>query len=235
MQCAVVAILASLFSNCFFPQPYSTFEFGSFTFTHTDVGVMASSTYSCGRCRQALTLRTTSSSESLLSIRESQYDLLASQIQVPSPAEAKDRGISALLRDDTAALLHRKVIGLSPSSHIRQTAQQKLFDNLSSASEVDYPLCGECAESWAASMGRTIQGLKLERELLTGYEKEATGKKDELEKRNEQLRQETALLEEEERQLIAELLKAESEKAALEQDSKKLDDEERELEREEAE
>lgn len=196
---------------------------------------MSSSTYNCGRCRQPLTLRTTSASESLLSIKESQYDLLASQIHVPASVEANDPGISKILNNDQSPLLPRKVVGLSKSTLARQTTQEKLFERLSSESEIDHPLCSECAETWAASMGQAIEAMKQERELLTNYEKQALEHKDELADKNEQLKKDTIKLEEEERQLVSQLLKVEQQKTALDEELKRLDDEEREIEREEAE
>lgn len=128
-------------------------------------------TYNCGRCRQPLSLRTTSASESLVNLRESQYDLLASQITFndataaagPANSSNKDDSndrtklLNAITQASTSAgssgangssaggsILPRKVVAVSPAR--QSNAQQKLFDALSAQSEIDFPLCTECAE-----------------------------------------------------------------------------------------
>jgi beclin 1 len=191
---------------------------------------MAGLTYTCGKCRQPLTLRTTSASESLQSLKESQYDLLASQISYGPDGEA-----AAFNSQNHTPLLGRKVVSVPATVLSRQSAQQKLFDSLSAGSEVDHPLCSDCAEAWAAYMGRTIESLKQERDQLIAHEKDAQARKEDLSKRNDTLVKDTKRLEIEEKDLVKQLLEAEQQHNDLEEEMRQLEQEERELEAEEAE
>lgn len=208
----------------------------------------SSSTYTCGRCRQPLTVRATPGAVGALaaqfatqSIGESQYDLLASQIHPYglNGGKAVDKDVEAILQSKATPLIPRKTVLGQPggsSSSIKQgSALQRHFDTLSSQSEADHPLCSECAKAWFAHMSEVVEEQKRTRELLVEYEKDVKARKTELDERNKWLEDDTARLEKEEKKLIEQLLKMEKEKDSLDEELRQLDEEERALEAEEVE
>ena len=220
----------------------------------------ATPSFNCGRCRQPLTLRISpastlaslglapsSQSSSSSSLQESQYDLLASHISLTGAANGA-AATSARAGNPTpsespfpppvasaSAAAPRKVV--APSRQQRASHQQKLFDALSAQSEVDHPLCAECADAWFASMNRHVEAQRRERDLLIRYEKEVREKLEQAEKSGEQdrLRETVERLKSEEDALIGQLLRSERRKEELAEEMAALDREERELAAEEAE
>ncbi|KAK9899296.1 APG6-domain-containing protein [Cystobasidium minutum MCA 4210] len=203
-----------------------------------------SPTYTCGRCRQPLTVRLTAAGAGALaaqlaaqSIGESQYDLLASQITsyAPNGENVQDESIASILQSSAKPLIPRKTV-LGPPTNVQQgSALQRHFDTLSSQSEADHPLCTECSKAWFAHMSDVVEEQKRTRELLVEYEKDVKARKAELDERNEWLEEDTARLEKEEKALVEQLLQMEQQKEALDAEMRELDEEEKALEAEETE
>lgn len=205
----------------------------------------SASTYTCGRCRQPLTVRVSASAVGSLAaqlagqgIGESQYDLLASQITSCAPNGEKevDPEAQAILQSSASPLIPRKIVlGPASGSSKQGSALQRHFDTLSSQSEADHPLCTECSKAWFAHMSEDVEEQKRTRELLVEYEKDVRARKAELDERNDWLEKDTARLEKEEEELKSKLLKMEQEKEALDDELRQLDEEEKALEAEETE
>lgn len=205
----------------------------------------ATSTYTCGRCRQPLTVRVTPGAAGALatqlaaqSIGESQYDLLASQITSHAPNGDRNLGpgIEAILQSQISPLVPRKVVGDAGNGGFKHgSALQKYFDTLSAQSEADHPLCTECSKAWFAQMSEVVEEQKQTRELLVQYEKDVKARKAELDERNEWLQKDTARLEAEEELLKTQLLQMEKQKLDVDEELRQLDEEEAALEVEEQE
>lgn len=97
-------------------------------------------------------------------MRESTYDLLASHIATAAAAgdvkglrTAEDRAFYELASGSSAAatpLLPGRTVPPLPKPHAANNsaaAQQALFDALSAQSEIDFPLCTDCADGEEAS------------------------------------------------------------------------------------
>src|ERR1700722_5004077 len=121
------------------------------------------------------------------------------------------------------------------SNHLRSTL--RLFNLLSTRTDVDHPLCAECTQILLTSLQRQLDETKkerdgyvaFEREIRKAKEKEGQGmSKVEAEKKIEKLKGE-------ERVAIEQLKEAERERAQLEAELKALGVEEKALEAEEAE
>lgn len=200
------------------------------------------STYTCGRCRQPLTVRVTASGAGALaaqlasqSIGESQYDLLASQITTHAPGGQKDAdpGLEAILQSRASPLIPRKIVGGSDTKPA--SSLQRHFDTLSSQSEADHPLCTECSKAWFAHMSEVVEEQKQTREMLIEYEKDVKARKAKLDERNDWLQKDTARMEKEEELLKTQLLQMEKQKTDLDDELRQLDEEEKALEAEETE
>lgn len=221
---------------------------------------MAAATYSCQRCRQPLTIQhgahLPAALESRLSVKESQYDLLASHISVAgygaagstsstNSGVAEPRASTTSRSDDpdpalraiaAIPLLPRKPVSVPPGLLAKVPEHQKLFDLLSSTSEIDHPVCTECADWWFAKMRKTLEEHKNQREVLLQFEKEARARQAQLTPdRIAAIKDDLQRLQGEERQLVEQLLEAEKQKGDIERDMKELDEEEKQLEAEEAE
>ncbi|CAL1706493.1 unnamed protein product [Somion occarium] len=122
------------------------------------------------------------------------------------------------------------------SHHLRSTT--RLFNLLSSRTEVDHPLCSECTHILLTNLSRQLEEIKKERDGYIAFEKEvrkekerdkdSAGKAADAERKIEKLK-------EEERFAIEQLKAAEDEHAQLENELKGLELEEKALEEEEAE
>ncbi len=121
------------------------------------------------------------------------------------------------------------------SHHLRSTA--RLFNLLSSRTEIDHPLCAECTQILLTSLQRQLDETKKERDGYIAFEKEVRKEKEresqgfsreETEKKIEKLK-----LEEE--MLIQQLKEAEKEKEQLELELRQMEADENALEQEEAE
>ncbi|KIL62573.1 hypothetical protein M378DRAFT_81116 [Amanita muscaria Koide BX008] len=123
----------------------------------------------------------------------------------------------------------------SPLSHrLRLTA--RLFNLLSSRTDIDHPLCAECTQTLLTTLQRQLEEAKKERDGYLAYEKEYKREreretqglsKEEAEKRIEKLKLE-------EQQVIEQLKEAEREREQLEEELRALELDEKALEAEEA-
>ena len=125
------------------------------------------------------------------------------------------------------------------SHHLRSTV--KLFSLLSSRTEIDFPLCAECAHILISSLERQLEETKRERDGYVAYEKEWKKERErEKEKEDEKTTKEDfenqlEKLKLEEQAAIDDLREAQRQKDKLDEEMKALDLEEKELEEEEAE
>lgn len=123
----------------------------------------------------------------------------------------------------------------SPLSHrLRSTA--RLFNLLSSRTDIDHPLCAECTQTLLSSLQRQLDETKKERDGYLAYEKELRREKE----RENRLPVEDAeknieKLKLEEKQVIEQLKEAEREREQLEEELRQLELDEKALEAEEAE
>ena len=118
------------------------------------------------------------------------------------------------------------------SHHLRSTA--RLFNLLSSRTEIDHPLCAECTQILLTSLQRQLDETKKERDGYIAFEKEVRKEKEresqgfsreDTEKKIEKLKSEEELLiqqlneaEKEQEQLELELHQMEADESALEQE-----------------
>jgi beclin len=121
------------------------------------------------------------------------------------------------------------------SHHLRSTL--KLFNLLSTRTEIDHPLCAECTQILLTSLQRQLDETKKERDGYIAFEKEVRKErerdgqgmsKQEAERKIEKLKGEEA-------KAVSELKEAEREAVELNNELKALEEEEKELEEEEAE
>ncbi|KAF8348382.1 beclin 1 protein [Amanita rubescens] len=124
----------------------------------------------------------------------------------------------------------------SPLSHrLRSTA--RLFNLLSSRTDIDHPLCAECTQTLLSTLQRQLDETKKERDGYLAYEKELRREK---ERENQGSSKEDAekkieKLKLEERQVVDQLKEAEREREQLEEELKQLELDEKALEAEEVE
>ncbi|PPQ98701.1 hypothetical protein CVT24_003409 [Panaeolus cyanescens] len=121
------------------------------------------------------------------------------------------------------------------SHHLRSSA--RLFNLLSSRTEIDHPLCAECTQILLTNLQKQLDETKKERDGYIAFEKEIRKEKekdpqglsrDEAEKKIERLKQEEALA-------IEQLKQAEREREQLDLELRQLEADEKALELEEAE
>ena len=121
------------------------------------------------------------------------------------------------------------------SHHLRSTL--RLFNLLSTRTDIDHPLCTECSQILLNSLRRQLDEIKKERDGYIAFEKEVRKEKEregqglskeESEKRIEKLKAD-------ERNAIEQLKEAEREREQLDEELKALEAEEEALEQEEAE
>jgi beclin len=124
----------------------------------------------------------------------------------------------------------------TPISH-RLASTTRLFNLLSTRTDIDHPLCAECAQILLASLQRQLDETKKERDGYIAFEKEVRKEK---ERESQLLSKEEAekkieILKGEERVATQQLKEAERERTQLEAEIKTLEAEEKILEEEEAE
>jgi beclin 1 len=121
------------------------------------------------------------------------------------------------------------------SHHLRLTA--RLFNLLSSRTDIDHPLCAECTQTLLSTLQKQLEETKKERDGYLAYEKEFKREREreiqgltteEAEKRIEKVNLE-------EQQVIEQLKEAEREREQLEEELRLLELDEKALEAEEAE
>ncbi|KAF7793914.1 hypothetical protein EIP86_005036 [Pleurotus ostreatoroseus] len=121
------------------------------------------------------------------------------------------------------------------SHHLRSTL--RLFNLLSSRTDLDHPLCAECTHILLTTLTRQLEETKKERDGYIAFEKEVRKEKER--ERDGPSKGEVDLkiekLKEEERFAIEQLKAAEKERTQLEEELKALELEEKALEEEEAE
>ncbi|KAF9263395.1 APG6-domain-containing protein [Marasmius fiardii PR-910] len=120
------------------------------------------------------------------------------------------------------------------SHHLRSTA--RLFNLISSRTDIDHPLCAECTQILLASLQRQLDETKKERDGYLAFEKEV---KKERERDTQGMSKEEATkkidkMKLEELAAIEQLLEAERERQALDEELRILEQEEKMLELEEA-
>jgi len=113
----------------------------------------------------------------------------------------------------------------------------RLFNLLSSRTEIDHPLCAECTQILLSSLQRQLDETKKERDGYIAFEKEVRKEK---ERESQEMSREEAernieRLKVEERSILEQLRLAEREKEQLDQEIRALELEEKVLEEEEAE
>lgn len=120
------------------------------------------------------------------------------------------------------------------SHHLRSTA--RLFNLLSTRTEIDHPLCAECTQILLTSLQKQLDETKKERDGYIAFEKEVRKEreregqgllKEEAEKKIHKLKGDESLL-------VEQLKDAEREREQLDEDLKALEAEEKTLEVEEA-
>lgn len=121
------------------------------------------------------------------------------------------------------------------SHHLRST--QRLFNLLSSRTEIDHPLCAECTHELLTSLKAQLDETKKERDGYIAFEKEVRKEREREKEGINKADVDTKIekLKEEERFAIEQLKAAERERAQLEDELKALEQEEEALEEEEAE
>jgi len=121
------------------------------------------------------------------------------------------------------------------SHHLRSTA--RLFNLLSTRTEIDHPLCAECTQILLTNLRKQLEETKKERDGYIAFEKEV---RKERERESQGMTKEEALkkiekLRQEEELAIEQLREAERERELLDEELRQLDLDEKALEAEEAE
>lgn len=121
------------------------------------------------------------------------------------------------------------------SHHLRSTL--RLFNLLSSRTELDHPLCAECTQSLLETLTKQLEETKKERDGYIAFEKEVRKEKEREREGPSKAEVDSKIekLKDEERIAIEQLKAAEKERIQLEDELKALELEEKALEEEEAE
>ncbi|KAF5321405.1 hypothetical protein D9619_001443 [Psilocybe cf. subviscida] len=180
--------------------------------------------------------------ESFVLLQESMIRNIPSVSQSPSRAKGPgSKGHSATAQTKpsepapTTSLEHDHANPSPLSHHLRSTA--RLFNILSTRTDIDHPLCAECTQILLANLQRQLDETKKERDGYIAFEKEVRKEREreshglskgEAEKKIEKLKQEEALA-------IEQLKEAEREREQLDAELQQLEVSERNLELEEAE
>ncbi|TFK54487.1 APG6-domain-containing protein [Heliocybe sulcata] len=177
--------------------------------------------------------------ESFVLLQDSVIRTIPSSVQSPShgnkssgPASRHTPARGAA----TASYPEPELPNPSPLSHHLRSSL-RLFNLLSSRTELDHPLCAECTHILLSTLERQLEETKKERDGYLAFEKEVRKEK---EKEAKELSREDAertieRLKDDERRAIEELKEAEVERQKLEEEMKALGFEEEALEEEEAE
>lgn len=158
---------------------------------------------------------------------------------IPSPARSKKGSLKRHNPEKSveslAATQFEPDSDPSPlSHHLRSTG--RLFNALSTRTDIDHPLCAECTQMLLSTLQRQLEETKRERDGYIAFEKEVRKErereaqgltKEEVEKKIEKLKME-------ERLAIEQLKEAEREREQLDQELKLLELDEKALEVEEA-
>jgi beclin 1 len=177
--------------------------------------------------------------ESFVLLQDSVINSIPSPI--PSPTRAKKESIRsrsniAKLPDAQTSKSFEPDQHPSPlSHHLRSTA--RLFNLLSTRTEIDHPLCAECTQILLNTLQRQLDETKRERDGYIAFEKEV---RKERERDSQNLTKEEAdkkieKLKGEERSAIEQLKEAEREREQLNEELRNLESDEKALEIEEAE
>jgi len=119
------------------------------------------------------------------------------------------------------------------SHHLRSTL--RLFNHLSTRTEIDHPLCAECTQILLTSLQRQLDETKKERDGYIAFEKEVKKEKDGQGMSREEAEKKIEKLKVEEKVAIENLKEAEREREEFDRELKALEEEEKALEEEEAE
>ncbi|OCH87054.1 APG6-domain-containing protein [Obba rivulosa] len=121
------------------------------------------------------------------------------------------------------------------SHHLRSTL--RLFNLLSSRTDLDHPLCAECTHNLLLALTHQLEDTKKERDGYIAFEKEVRKERERAGSDADRAEAERKIekLKDEERLAVEQLKAAEREREQLEQELKALEQEERALEEEEAE
>jgi beclin 1 len=121
------------------------------------------------------------------------------------------------------------------SHHLRSTI--RLFNLLSTRTDIDHPLCAECTHILLSTLQRQLDETKKERDGYIAFEKEVKKdrEKDGQGMSREEAERKIERLKVDEKVAIEHLKEAEREREKLDKEMKGLEEEERALEEEEAE
>ena len=178
--------------------------------------------------------------ESLEKLAPSEYDMIvrslrASDAPAPTPTTALPfptlPGPSPGERQDPTPISH----------HLRSTI--RLFNLLSSKTDIDHPLCAECTQILLSSLQRNLDELKKERNGYLAFEKEVRRGQEKggdgvARRKGEEEEEEERKIERlivEERNAVEALREAERERVKLDEELCILEEEEKALREEEAE
>lgn len=168
------------------------------------------------------------SSMSFVNITESQV-ISPAAAQKANPQSPQSRRSRSSQKKDARHDISRKDENLLSN---KMELSTRLFEILSSRSDIDHPVCAECTELLIEGMEKQLASVTKERDAFIDFLKEAQADvPTEEEARHAQ--QELDEVQEQEAQAMAELEALEVEKAALEREVTTLDEESLELDREE--
>ncbi|KAG1904280.1 APG6-domain-containing protein [Suillus fuscotomentosus] len=121
------------------------------------------------------------------------------------------------------------------SHHLRST--MRLFNVLSTRSDIDHPLCAECTQILLSSLQRQLDETKKERDGYIAFEKEVRKEREResLDLSRQDAEKKIERLKSEERAAVEQLRLADREREQLDEELKLLETEEKALEEEEAE
>ncbi|KAH7888689.1 APG6-domain-containing protein [Phlebopus sp. FC_14] len=121
------------------------------------------------------------------------------------------------------------------SHHLRSTA--RLFNLLTTRTDIDHPLCAECTQGLLSSLQRQLEETKKERDGYIAFEKEVRKEKEResQEMSRDEAEQKIERLKNEECAAVEQLRSADRERGQLDEELKALELEEKALEEEEAE
>ncbi|KAI0368346.1 APG6-domain-containing protein [Pilatotrama ljubarskyi] len=160
--------------------------------------------------------------------------------QLPPPAQAKkpsfSKGRASAAVQPAAPPEEPAHPNPSPLSHHLRSSL-RLFNLLSSRTDLDHPLCAECTHILLGTLTRQLEETKKERDGYIAFEKEVKKEKEREGSGVNRLEAEAKIerLKEEERLAIEQLKAAEREHQHLDEELKSLEREEKALEEEEAE
>ncbi|GJE97761.1 APG6-domain-containing protein [Phanerochaete sordida] len=178
--------------------------------------------------------------ESFVLLQDSVVRKIPSPAPSPShakkPSTTKSRQNTPPVQPQTAAQEEVTHPNPSPlSHHLRSTL--RLFNLLSSRTEVDHPLCSECTQSLLEMLSKQLEETKKERDGYIAFEKEVRKEKEREREGPSKAEVDSKIekLKDEERLAVEQLKAAEKERMQLEDELRVLELEEKALEEEEAE